>query len=187
MKRIIWHWTGGAGKANAIDRKRYAFVIEAGGAVVAGVHPPDVNLRIENPRDIATYFAHTARANTAAIGISLAGMRRAVERPFDPGPDPITAAQIDALVRLTADLCSKYKIPVGRSTVLSHAEVERTLGIRQSGKWDIAWLPGMARPGDAIEIGDALRARVSDALRPTTQPKTAWMRRLAGRLPGLLR
>lgn len=183
MNRIIWHWTGGGGKANASDRKRYAFIIEADGTVVAGVHPPGVNLRIDKPRDISTYYAHTARANSAAIGIALAGMRHAVERPFDSGPDPITEAQLSALVRLTAAQCRKYKIAVTRETVLSHAEVEPTLGIKQSGKWDIMWVPGMARPGDPIAIGDALRARVAAILTPAAPATPTWVRRLQAYLP----
>lgn len=187
MNRIIWHWTAGGGKANGSDRKRYAFIIEADGTVVAGVHPPEVNAAIANPRDIATYYAHTRGANAGAISISLAGMRRAVERPFDPGTHPITEAQIEVLVRLTAEQCRKYKIAVTRQTVLSHAEVEPTLGIKQARKWDIMWLPGMAATGDPVEIGDALRARVIDALRPVAQPTPTWMRRLAARLPGLAR
>lgn len=51
-----------------------------------------------------------------------------------------------------------------RRTVLSHAEVQPTLGIRQRGKWDIAWLPGMAKPGDPVAVGDRLREQVAAAL-----------------------
>ena len=85
----------------------------------------------------------------------------AVERPFRAGPEPITPAQINALVLLTRELALKYKIPVTRETILSHAEVQPTLKIAQRGKWDIAWLPGMAAPGDPVKVGDKLRAMVA--------------------------
>jgi len=48
--------------------------------------------------------------------------------------------------------------------VLTHAEVQPTLGVRQRGKWDITWLPGMEAPGDPIDVGDVLRAKISAAL-----------------------
>jgi hypothetical protein len=170
MDRIIWHWTAGVNKANALDKKHYHFIIEGDGTVVPGVHPPEANNPIRNPQDSTTYAAHTKGANSKAIGISLAGMRQAVERPFSPGPSPITAAQIDALVVLTADLCRKYKIQPSRRTVLSHAEVQPTLGIAQRGKWDISWLPGMSASGDPVFVGDQLRDRVVQAMTPVAAP-----------------
>jgi len=169
MKRIIWHWTAGGGRANATDRKHYHFIIEADGTVIPGNHPPEANQRpIAKPNDTSTYAAHTARANTDALSISLAGMRGAKERPFDAGPSPITPAQVGSLVKLTAKLCQQYVIPVERDTTLSHAEVQPTLGIAQRGKWDITWLPGMDGPGDPVQIGDQLRARVRFAMNPVT-------------------
>ena len=173
MKRIIWHWTGGGHNANGTDRRHYHFIIEGDGMVAAGNHPPEANRRIANPRDGSTYAAHTRGANTGSIGIAVAAMRGAQERPFTPGPSPITEAQFFALVKLTSDLCTHYKIPVQRETVLSHAEVQPTLGIMQSGKWDITWLPGMPGPGDPVEVGDRLRGKVAAALAPQPAP-TGW-------------
>ena len=173
MKRIIWHWTGGGHNANGTDRRHYHFIIEGDGTVTAGNHPPEANRRIANPRDGSTYAAHTRGANTGSIGIAVAAMRGAQERPFTPGPSPITEAQFFALVKLTSDLCTHYKIPVQRETVLSHAEVQPTLGIMQSGKWDITWLPGMPGPGDPVEVGDRLRGKVAAALAPQPAP-TGW-------------
>jgi hypothetical protein len=174
MRRIIWHWTAGGHKANATDRRHYHFIIEADGAVVAGNHPPEANKRpIAKPNDASTYAAHTRAANTDAIGIALAGMRQAVERPFSAGPSPITNAQVGAMATLTANLCKRYAIPVSRETTLSHAEVQTTLGIAQRGKWDIRWLPGMAGAGDAVQIGDQLRARVQRQMGPLASSPVA--------------
>ena len=165
MKRIIWHWSAGGNKANGTDRRAYHIIIEGDGKVVKGNSPISANARISNPRDTSTYAAHTGGLNTGSIGVSLAGMRGAQESPFRAGPSPITQAQVDALIRVTADLCREYGIPVTDKTVLSHAEVEPRLGVKQRPRWDIAWLPGMTRAGDPMAIGDGLRDRVRDAMR----------------------
>jgi N-acetyl-anhydromuramyl-L-alanine amidase AmpD len=183
MNRIIWHWTGGAHTANASDKRHYHFIIEGDGTVVAGNHPPEANATIHSPRDGSTYAAHTRGLNTGSIGIALAAMRGATERPFNAGPSPITQAQVDALVALTARLCGQYAIPVQRDTVLTHAEVQQTLKVAQRGKIDIMWLPSMTRTGDPVAIGDGLRDRVIDALShnqfdaPASGP-IAWLLRL---------
>jgi N-acetyl-anhydromuramyl-L-alanine amidase AmpD len=73
--------------------------------------------------------------------VSLCGMTGSQEKPFRPGPYPLTRAQWDKTVAVVAELCERYKIPVTPKTVLSHAEVQTNLGIRQRNKWDIAVLP----------------------------------------------
>jgi hypothetical protein len=112
------------------------------------------------------YAAHTLNCNTGSIGVAVAAMAGAVERPFNPGKAPITPAQVEGLVKLVRDLCRGYGIPVTRETVLSHAEVQPTLGIKQRGKWDIAWLPGMDAPGDPVKVGDHLRGLIAAAAPP---------------------
>ena len=168
MDRIILHWTAGTHRANATDRRHYHYIIEGDGTVIEGQFPPEANAR--GPLISGRYAAHTASLNTGSIGVALAAMHGARERPFDPGAHPITPAQIEALARLCADLCRRYDIAVTRRTVLTHAEVQPTLGVRQAAKWDVAWLPGMAGPGDPIEVGDRLRLRIGDALDPPARP-----------------
>ena len=169
MKRIIMHWTAGGHTVSATDKRHYHFIIDGAGNVQKGNHAPEVNAHIAKPNDGATYAAHTRGANTGSIGIAVAAMRGAVERPFNAGPSPITEAQVDALVTQVAALCKRYGIPVTRETVLTHAEVQRTLGIAQRGKWDITWLPNMTGPIDPVALGDMLRARVQEAMRPTVR------------------
>lgn len=158
MKRIHWHWTAGAPGINPKESDSYNYVITwPDGEVVPCVPverqiPPLVN---------GAYAAHTLGANSNAIGISIDAMANAQERPFKKGKYPITDAQIAALVKLSKALGEKYGIPVTRKTMLTHAEVQKTLGIRQKNKWDITWLPGMDAPGDPIAVGDRLRALVS--------------------------
>jgi len=91
-------------------------------------------------------------------------MAGARESPFNAGQAPMTQAQWDKLPYVLATLCERYNIPVTPKTVLSHAEVQTTLKIAQRGKIDIMWIPGMAKMGSAIEIGNKFRAATSELL-----------------------
>jgi len=104
-----------------------------------------------------SYAAHTRAANSGAIGVSLDAMGGAVESPFNPGKYPITWPQLNRMAVEVANLCDTYDIPVSRYSVLTHAEIQPTLGIRQRWKWDITWLPDMSKPGDPIAVGDRIR------------------------------
>lgn len=154
MERIIIHWSAGGHKASALDKQHYHIIIEGDGSLVRGDHEITDNISSAD----GDYAAHTRSCNSGSIGVSLAAMAGAVESPFNPGKQPITAAQMDKLPLVLADLCRRYTINVTPRTVLSHAEVQKTLGIAQNGKWDIAWVPGMAKPGSAHAIGDEFRA-----------------------------
>ena len=88
-------------------------------------------------------------------------MAGAQERPFSVGSHPITPAQVKALASLCAALARQYGIPITPQTILTHAEVQPVLGIKQRGKWDITWLPGMNAPGDPIAVGNKLRALIA--------------------------
>jgi len=167
MKRIIWHWTAGGHTPNSTDLNAYHEIIDGQGRVHKGNRPISAN---KAPMQ-DNYARHTASLNSDSIGLSVAAMVGAVERPFNAGRSPITQAQLEALVKRTAELCVEYNIPVTRQTVLSHAEVPITLNIPQPGKWDITWIPGMNAPRSAVEVGDILRARVNLAVEERlTQP-----------------
>lgn len=163
MQRIIVHWSAGSHTASTLDLQHYHFVIDGQGRTHRGVHPVSANAGSLKP---GKYAAHTLNANTGSIGVALAAMAGAVERPFSAGKYPITPAQVEALAALCADLCRQYDIPVSPRTVLSHAEVQPTLGIVQRGKWDIAWLPGMTAPADPVAVGDQIRTRIVAKLAP---------------------
>lgn len=173
MKRIINHWTAGTHKANATDREHYHLLIEGDGKLVRGDHEISDNV---NTGD-GDYAAHTRGANTGAIGVSICCMGGADVResnPYNPGRWPPTMAQWETLVAVNAELCAAYGIPVTPETVLSHAEVEGTLGIKQAGKWDFTRLPFFPET-TARAIGDRFRKEVVVALRrlqgqPTTGP-----------------
>jgi len=156
MQRVIWHWTAGTNKAGAVDKQHYHIIIEGDGGLVRGDHAITAN---EAPAK-ANRANHTLNCNTGSIGVSLAGMKGAHESPFNPGPYPITEAQWRVLARVLADLTRRYGIPVTRSTVLSHAEVQGTLGIPQRQKWDIARLPFNLSLRGATEVGNEMRTMV---------------------------
>jgi len=162
MKRIILHWSAGGHTPSNLDKEHYHYIIAGDGTVVPGKWPVSAN---EKPVK-GKYAAHTLNCNTGSIGVAVAAMAGAVERPFNAGKAPITPAQVKALAALCRDLAAKHKIPVSRETILSHAEVQPTLGIKQRGKWDIAWLPGMKSPGDPVAVGDKIRAMILDMPRP---------------------
>lgn len=181
MKRIVIHWTAGPHTPTGLDKQHYHKIIDGQGRVHDGIHPISANA---GPLKPGGYAAHTLNCNTGSIGVALAAMAGAQERPFSAGRYPITPAQEAALTRLLVSLCDEYRIPVARETVLTHAEVQPILGIKQKGKWDITWLPGMSHPGDPVTVGDLIRERVREARR--TSPDAATFREIAADRPGWL-
>jgi N-acetyl-anhydromuramyl-L-alanine amidase AmpD len=159
LQRIIMHWTAGGRSASGLDKEHYHFIVQQDGAVVSGKFKPEDNISTGDGK----YAAHTLNCNTGSIGVALCGMAGATERPFNAGLHPIRWPQIAVMCSLIAKLCHQYGIPVTRQTVLSHAEVQPTLGIKQKGKWDIAWLPGWTAPIDPGGVGDRLRHDILQA------------------------
>ena len=166
MKRIIMHWSAGAHRASNEDRAHYHLMIEGGGNVVYGDKPISANAAPLSK----DYAGHTYKLNTDSIGVAVCAMRGARQAPFSPGQYPITEAQVQGLVREVARLAKSYNIPVTRQTILSHAEVQPTLGVRQAGKWDIAWIPGWKSATDPIGVGDHLRALIRAEITGTARP-----------------
>lgn len=178
LKRIIIHWTAGSYTPNGTDKRHYHFIVAGDGQVVPGNHAPEANINISQPNNGNTYAAHTRGMNTGSIGVSFAAMGQAKESPFNAGPWPINSVQVNSMVKLVAGLCRKYKIPVTRETVLTHAEVEPVLGVKQRGKWDVRWLPGMAVTGNPITVGDVLRRMISAEMEPPVEipaVKESWL------------
>lgn len=137
MNRVIVHWTAGAHRASGLDRSHYHILIEGDGKLIRGIPSIDLNDARGARRG---YAAHTLNCNSGSIGVSLCCMAGAVESPFKAGSAPMTREQWEALPPVLADLCRRYSIPVTPQTVLSHAEVQSALGIKQRGKWDISRL-----------------------------------------------
>jgi N-acetyl-anhydromuramyl-L-alanine amidase AmpD len=163
MRGVVAHWTAGEWKANDYERKHYHILIEDDGQLVRGIPSIKDNEIIRRGK---RYAAHTLNCNSNFIGVSLCcmGGKEVKERPFVPGPYPLTQKQWETLPHVLADLCRFYKIPITPKTVLSHAEVQANLGIRQKAKWDISKLTFAPELDTARECGDDMRARVAALL-----------------------
>lgn len=156
LKRIIIHWTAGTNSVNSIDKEHYHFIVDGTGKIATGDHKPEDNLSISD----GIYAAHTRGANAGAIGVSMAGMLNATG-PGKLGPYPLKRAQWDACMALVKKLANKYGIPITPTTILTHAEVQGTLGIQQRGKVDIAFgVPGKPELKTATAVGNYIRASV---------------------------
>jgi len=157
MVRVIAHWTAGSYTVSSTDKEHYHFIWNGDGEPYRGDHSVTDN---ESTSD-NDYAAHTKNCNTGSIGVSLACMAGAVESPFNAGAYPMRKAQWDAMIRGIAQLCAFYRIEVTEETVLSHGEVQATLGIAQDGKWDftrLAWDPSVQ---GAKACGDLMREQVA--------------------------
>lgn len=157
MKRIIMHWSAGGYKASELDKEHYHIIFEDDGKKVFGKYPIEANAAGKITK--GKYAAHTLNCNTDSIGLSMACMAGAVEGKTN-GNQPMTQAQFDAMCREAAFLCNKYGIVVSPKTVLSHAEVQTNLGIKQRGKWDFSVLPFKPELKGAKACGDYARAQI---------------------------
>lgn len=157
MKRIIFHWTGGPNKVTALDKEHYHFIIDGDGVVHEGDKPVSANAA---PVKAGKYAAHTLNCNTDSIGVSIAGMLNAVENKTN-GSQPINEKQFEAMCAVGAKLCFAHKIPNTDKTLLTHAEVQPNLGIKQRGKWDITVLPFKPELRGARACGDYMRNRIA--------------------------
>ena len=117
FKRIVLHWTAGAGTPSAYDRQFYHYLITAKGTIINGIYAPEANLDCDD----GLYAAHTGGGNTGAIGVALCGMA-GFSYPKLHTPHPLSKPQLEAAFSFLAKLCKKYKLEVKKDTVLTHYE-----------------------------------------------------------------
>lgn len=156
MKRIIIHWTAGSHAVSNLDKEHYHFIVGGDGVVVKGF--PSIAANSGGTK--SGYAAHTLNCNSDSIGVSVACMAGAVETPFNSGKSPMTEKQFLVLIKVLKELSDFYGIPVTRQTILSHAEVQPTLGIKQRGKWDISRLSFDPSKVGALVVGDYIRSLI---------------------------
>lgn len=160
MKRIITHWTAGSHTASGLDRHHYHILVETDGNIIRGQFSIKAN---EKNLKNGHYAAHTLGTNTGSIGIAVCCMAGAKESPFKAGNAPMTKIQWEQLIRITAELCRSYSIPVAPDTVLGHGEVQANLGNQQKGKWDpliLPWDTSLSKQ----KVGNMFRAEVAKLL-----------------------
>ncbi len=163
-RRVILHWTAGGPTPSDLDLGHYHFLVDRRGKVCRGEHTVTDN-DVTSDDD---YAAHTRGANTGAIGVALCGMAGAVQRPFKPGPYPITRKQWNAALIACADLCRRYGLTPDERSLLMHSEVEECLGIPQRGKWDVDVRTWPSPGWEHMTPGQELRARVALLLKETS-------------------
>jgi hypothetical protein len=144
LTRLHLHWTAGGHKANATDRRAYHALFEGDAKVIFSASPE-------------VRRSHTLNANGGAIGLSMCCMAGAQEQPFNPGAAPMTVLQLHAMCEQAAVWSLAFDIPVSPWSILTHAEVQPTLGIKQRNKWDVTWIPGMPATADPINVGNRIR------------------------------
>lgn len=165
MQRIILHHTAGSYAPNAVDKRAYHRLVDGEGEVHDGLHPIAAN-SAGAPMAAGTYAPHCLNLNRGSIGLSICAMANAEWGTPAAWSHPVRPAQVDALVAEAARLCMLYGIHPSRRFVLSHAEVEPTLGVKQKAKWDFDYpLRGGPSLRDPLAIGDELRAEIVRALK----------------------
>jgi N-acetyl-anhydromuramyl-L-alanine amidase AmpD len=163
INRIVMHHSAGALEPSQFDLQHYHRMVTGHGEVLAGRFPISANA-IGRHLAPGTYAAHTLNLNGGAIGLALAAMANAQWNSPRACPAFPTRPQMEAFVAEAARLCVEYDIDVTRRNVLSHAEVQITLGVTQRGKWDLDYDPfGVLDSHDPVLIGDMLRERIAAA------------------------
>lgn len=163
MNRIIWHHTGGTYTPNGTDKRAYHRLIDGEGQVHNGVFAIEANAPGKIRR--GAYAAHVRDLNTGSIGLAICAMGQGVWSDPSGGRWQVKPVQVDALLTETVRLCRAYGIPVNGRTVLSHAEVEPTLGVKQRNKWDFDYpVRAAVRSRDPVAICDELRQEVMRAM-----------------------
>lgn len=157
MSRIHLHWTAGNHIPNAVDRRSYHILVRGDGELVRGDRPISANAKGSGVKQAS----HTLNANTGAIGVSLCCMKGAKEVPFKAGSQPMTQVQWDVGMQVLEELADAYAIPITSKTILTHAEVQPNLNIKQKNKWDIVRLAFDPSIKGFKDVGDHMRSEVA--------------------------
>lgn len=159
MQRIICHWTAGSYNVSGVDKEHYHIIIDGDGKVHRGYNDIDDNLSCGD----GIYAAHTWGLNTASIGVTVCCMAGARQHPFRGGKFPMKKVQWETMIKVVAELCEIYKLPVDEKHVLQHGEVTEVYGIDQWGKWDVMvlpWEPGLS----GKQVANLFRQKVREAM-----------------------
>jgi hypothetical protein len=162
--RVHWHWAASTYSVTWAVIRHYNAVFDRDGNKHDGGSPPEQQAIYSPPR---FGVSHTFRANTHAVGLSVAAMAGAKTNwgtgVVDQGQYPLTWAAIDGMLEETVDLCREFDIKPSPWTTITHCEVQTNIGIKQKNKWDIRVLP--CNPTKLLserEGGDILRARMME-------------------------
>lgn len=155
LNKITIHWTAGAYTPNFKETASYHFLVDDTGRVWHGLNKPEDNLNCQDSR----YAAHTGGGNTGNIGVAMCAMA-GFKNSKNLGAYPIKLVQFEACMKLVAELCIKYGIPVTSQTVFTHYEFGfRNPKTSSKGKIDIIHIPPYPFV-TASECGQFIRSKV---------------------------
>lgn len=162
MNRITGHHAASGYTQSKEAFEHYHRTIDGDGEVKAGKHSISANLPGKKLLP-GNYAGHTWKLNSGNIGVSILAMGGAKwGDPKGSTKYPVRLVQIEAYCKEVARLAVDYGIPVDRRTVLTHAEVQPTLGVTQKNKWDFDYDPRyIDKSRDPIAIGDELRQEIA--------------------------
>ena len=182
IERFVLHWTAGGHLAHPDERLRYHILVEHDEGPTPDPADDEINVlagvAIERNAGSVSgmpgahreaeigYAAHVRGFNSGSLGLSLCGMRGAVDyRPggdVDPGPSPITSRQVEVMIGLIVQFLTICGYAPTEDRVFSHWEAGTLHGRPQGGRWDIGWIPGhvFARR----DVGPWIRRQVRDFL-----------------------
>jgi hypothetical protein len=142
ITHIFLHWSAGHYGQPFED---YHICVDKNGEVYA-IHD-----------DLTKRLAHTWHHNTGAVAVSLLCAYNATTE--DLGPEPPTAAQIEAMAQTVAVLCRGLGIPCAYNHVRTHAEQADLDGYGPATtceRWDLLFLNNADRtPGGNLIRGKA--------------------------------
>lgn len=155
LTKICLHWTAGASYPCNVDLKAYHFLVDKDGKVYQGHFKPEDNI-ICKPNK---YAMHCGGGNTGCIGLSALGMA-GFNLKDKKTKYPLTKIQVEALCKLIAELCTKYKIEISEETVFTHWEFgQKHPKTRSFGKIDFTYLPYLPNL-QPKEVANYLREKI---------------------------
>ncbi|MEL6100492.1 MAG: peptidoglycan-binding domain-containing protein [Pseudomonadota bacterium] len=158
MQRAIVHWDVGNGFVNASALEHYNGMWDQ----ECRFHRGHETIEDQIVTADDDYARHTRGLNTKSGGFAILGMVGAKENPFDPGMAPFTEPQFRQMCADFALIMRAAQLPITHETLLTHAEVEGTYGVKQNGKWDITRIPWDDTIRGARAVGDYMRQIVRE-------------------------
>lgn len=176
VRRIVLSWSYTTNyRVTQATHQQYHYTVSSDGTVFKGVFKPEDNSFGLHPR---TYAKHAPGINPGSIGIVLLGFRDFNPLYFEDHPHSITEIQVENTLKLCANLCRTYKLPLTPRTVLTKSEIPGTYvklrkriesikhKVRENNVYyDFTWIPGLPyKIHDPHEVGDLLRARLKSLM-----------------------
>ena len=169
VDRIILCWTSTGYEFEGLSKARYHFAVDNKANIHRGKYTVDDNTEIvEREKEPSEYAKFVRGLNENSISVAMTGMVNITPKIESPGlvktDYPITRIQFDTFCILVNHLRNIYGIPLNYRTILSRAEIEETLKIKQSKRLDISLLPFYDTTNfaiyDPVYVGNKIRNKI---------------------------